>query len=77
LYELVKRRCKFIIVCDADCDSAYAFGDIGNAIRKCREDIGVNCSNRWRLLSVRSPVYRQKVSPETFLKVFMRTGNRE
>jgi Patatin-like phospholipase len=41
LYELVKRRCKFIIVCDADCDSAYAFGDIGNAIRKCREDIGV------------------------------------
>jgi hypothetical protein len=41
LYELVKRRCKFIIVCDAGCDSAYAFGDIGNAIRKCREDIGV------------------------------------
>jgi len=41
LYELVKRRCKFIVASDADCDSAYAFGDIGNAIRKCREDIGV------------------------------------
>jgi hypothetical protein len=41
LYELVKRRCKYIIVCDADADGAYSFGDLGNAIRKCREDIGV------------------------------------
>ena len=41
LYELIKRRCKFVVVCDADCDDAYAFGDLGNAIRKCREDIGV------------------------------------
>lgn len=41
LYELIKRRCRFIVVCDADCDDAYAFGDLGNAIRKCREDIGV------------------------------------
>jgi hypothetical protein len=41
LYELIKRRCKYIVVCDADCDSSYAFGDLGNAIRKCREDIGV------------------------------------
>jgi hypothetical protein len=41
LYELVKRRCKFIVVCDADCDDKYAFGDLGKAIRKCREDIGV------------------------------------
>ncbi|MFZ1203188.1 MAG: patatin-like phospholipase family protein [Candidatus Acidiferrales bacterium] len=41
LYELIKRRCKFIIVCDADADGSYAFGDLGNAIRKCREDIGV------------------------------------
>ena len=41
LYELVKRRCKFIVVSDADCDDKYAFGDVGNAIRKCREDIGV------------------------------------
>jgi len=46
LYELVKRRCKFIIVCDADSDAAYAFGDIGNAIRRCREDIGVEIDLR-------------------------------
>ncbi len=42
LYELVKRRCKYIIVCDAGCDGDYAFGDLGNAIRRCREDIGVS-----------------------------------
>jgi hypothetical protein len=42
LYELIKRRCKYIVVSDCDCDGAYAFGDLGNAIRKCREDIGVD-----------------------------------
>lgn len=41
IYELVKRRCKFIVACDASADGDYAFGDLGNAIRKCREDIGV------------------------------------
>jgi hypothetical protein len=41
LYELIKRRCRYIIVCDADADGAYSFSDLGNAIRKCREDIGV------------------------------------
>jgi hypothetical protein len=41
LYELIKRRCKYIVVSDSDCDGSYAFGDLGNAIRKCREDIGV------------------------------------
>jgi len=41
LYELVKRRCRYIIVCDAGCDPEYEFGDLANAIRKCREDIGV------------------------------------
>jgi len=41
VYELVKRRCKFILACDAGADPEYAFDDLGNAIRKCREDIGV------------------------------------
>ena len=34
----MKRRCKNVIVCDADGD--YTFGDLGGAIRKCRGDIG-------------------------------------
>jgi hypothetical protein len=41
VYELVKRRCKFIIACDAGEDADYSLEDLGNAVRKCREDIGV------------------------------------
>jgi hypothetical protein len=41
IYELVKRRCKFIVACDAGADPNYTFDDLGSAIRKCREDIGV------------------------------------
>jgi hypothetical protein len=41
IYELVRRRCKYIIACDADADRGMKFGDLGNAIRKCRSDFGV------------------------------------
>jgi hypothetical protein len=41
LYELVRRRCRFIIVCDAEQDAALTFGSLGAAIRKCRADFGV------------------------------------
>lgn len=41
IYELVKRRCKYIVACDASADPDYSFEDLGNAIRKCREDVGV------------------------------------
>ena len=40
IYELVRRRCKYIICCDGSQDSAFAFEDLGNAIRKCRSDFG-------------------------------------
>ncbi len=42
LYELVKRRCGLIIVCDAEADENYTFSGIGNAIRKCRIDLGID-----------------------------------
>ena len=41
LYELVRRRCRFIVVCDGEEDHAYTFGGIGSAIRQCRADFGV------------------------------------
>jgi hypothetical protein len=41
LYEMVQRRCRYIVVCDAGCDPAHAFDDLGNAIRKIRIDLGV------------------------------------
>ena len=42
IYELVRRRCRFIIACDAGQDGAVTFGDLGNAIEKCRADFGVD-----------------------------------
>ena len=41
IYELVRRRCPFIICCDAEEDDEMKFEGIGNAIRKCRTDFGV------------------------------------
>jgi len=41
LYELVRRRCKYIVVGDAGADPLHSYDDLGNAIRKCRTDFGV------------------------------------
>jgi hypothetical protein len=41
LYELVRRHCRYIIVSDASADPEAAFDDLGNAIRRVREDFGV------------------------------------
>ncbi len=39
IYELVRRRCRFIIAIDAGQDDKFSFEDLGNAIRKCRVDL--------------------------------------
>ncbi len=41
LYELVRRRCRYIIVGDSEEDPEFTFGALGGAIRKCRADFGV------------------------------------
>lgn len=41
LYEMILRRCQYIIVCDAGCDPEFTFGDLGNVIRKVRIDFGI------------------------------------
>lgn len=41
LYEMVRRRCRYIIVCDSGCDGRYTFEDLGNAVRKVRADFGI------------------------------------
>lgn len=41
LWEMVARRCRVIIVSDAGCDPAYAFGDLSNAVRRIRLDLGI------------------------------------
>jgi len=40
LYELVRRKCRMIVVSDAGCDPNYAFDDLANAQRKCSIDLG-------------------------------------
>lgn len=41
LWEMVARRCRFIIVSDAGCDPDYTFADLSNAIRRIRLDLGI------------------------------------
>ena len=44
IYELVRRRCRFIVVTDAGCDPEHQFQDLANTIRKCWTDLGVHIS---------------------------------
>jgi len=41
LYEMVLRRCHFIVACDAGADSKFGFFDLGTAIHKIRVDMGI------------------------------------
>ena len=40
LYELVRRRCRYIVICDAEDDGDLKFAGIGMAVRRCRIDFG-------------------------------------
>ncbi|HJQ83781.1 MAG TPA: hypothetical protein VKA21_06890, partial [Candidatus Binatia bacterium] len=42
LYEMVRRRCRYIVVSDASQDGECRFDDLGNAIRKIRIDLGIS-----------------------------------
>ncbi len=41
IYEMVRRRCRWIVVSDADADPKRGFEDLGNAVRKIWIDLGV------------------------------------
>jgi len=42
VYELLKRRCRVIVACDADCDPGYHFEDLLALIEKARADFGIH-----------------------------------
>jgi hypothetical protein len=42
LYEMVRRRCRYIIVSDAGADPECAFADLGGAVRKVKIDFDVD-----------------------------------
>jgi hypothetical protein len=41
VYELIRRGCRYIIASDAGQDGAFGLEDLGNLVRKCRTDFGV------------------------------------
>jgi hypothetical protein len=41
LYEMVRRRCRWIVVCDGGQDLGRGYEDLGNAVRKIWIDLGV------------------------------------
>jgi patatin-like phospholipase len=41
LYEVIARRCRYVVVSDAGADPDYCFDDLANAIRRVRIDFGV------------------------------------
>jgi hypothetical protein len=41
LYEMIRRRCRCIVLSDAGCDPEFSFDDLGNAVRKISIDLGV------------------------------------
>lgn len=42
LYEMILRRCRLIILSDGAADFDFKFGEIANAIQKCKVDLGVD-----------------------------------
>ncbi|MDX1984852.1 MAG: hypothetical protein SFV51_31560, partial [Bryobacteraceae bacterium] len=68
LYEMIKRRCRLIVLSDAGADPNYSYEDLGNAVHKARVDMNVSIefagerqlgdacrAQHWSLLRVRYP----------------------
>jgi hypothetical protein len=55
IYEMVRRRCRYIVVSDADCDPMCQFEDLGNAVRKAWIDLGVAIRFRRIDITARRP----------------------
>ena len=63
IYEMVRRRCRLIVVSDAGCDPEYKFEDLGNAVRKVAIDLGVPIRFR-RLFNLRPrPADGREIGP--------------
>lgn len=54
LYEMVLRRCHYIVVSDGSCDTDRSFTDLGNAIRKVRIDLGIDIEIETELLEIQA-----------------------
>lgn len=41
VYEMLRRRCRYIVISDATCDPDYAYADLGSVVRKAAIDFGI------------------------------------
>jgi len=55
LYELIRRRCSFIMLVDAEDDPGNNFEGLANAIRRCRIDYGVEIVINTSQISTKNP----------------------
>jgi hypothetical protein len=58
LYEMLRRRCRYIVVSDAGADPLCAFEDLGNAVRKAKIDLDIDVRFRQLRLSRRGKHFK-------------------
>jgi hypothetical protein len=63
IYEMVRRRCRLIVVTDAGSDPDYAFADLGGSLRKIQIDLGVRIE--FAGLDRLKKRFRQRPTPAT------------
>jgi hypothetical protein len=69
IYELVRRRCRYIIACDGEQDGDITFGGLASVIRKCQTDFGATIEinvDRLRLNDQRRSVAHCAVGSITY-----------
>ncbi|RMI17559.1 MAG: hypothetical protein D6681_03205, partial [Calditrichaeota bacterium] len=64
VYELIRRRCKYIIVSDAGADPDWNFNDLARAIELVRVDFGAKIELPYELLRPRG---EERTSPRAFV----------
>src|SRR2546426_3282261 len=64
IYEMVRRRCRLILISDAGCDPNFGFEDLGNAVRKISIDLGVTI--KFRTLQLLKKRQDEELDPEKF-----------
>ncbi|HYG48611.1 MAG TPA: patatin-like phospholipase family protein [Allosphingosinicella sp.] len=66
LYEMVRRRCRYIVVSDAGADPECAFSDLGGAVRKVKIDFDVDISFDALDIHPRDPDNRERARQRAF-----------
>lgn len=58
MYELIRRRCRYVIAIDGEADPDYHFEGLGGAVRKCRADFGIDIVINPRPIQLKDGVNR-------------------